>query len=38
MTVEAFGDQWINKTGDAYRSRLAMQIAGAALSEACDTQ
>ena len=38
MTVEAFGDKWVNQTGDTYGGQLAMQIAGAALSEACNTQ
>ena len=38
MTVEAFGDKWVNQTGDTYGGQLAMQIAGAALGEAYNTQ
>ena len=35
MTPEAFGEKWVEETGDSYGSQLAMQVAEAAMGEAC---
>ena len=35
MTAEGFGEKWVEETGDTYGSQLAMQVAEAAISEAC---
>ena len=35
MTAEAFGKKWVEETGDSYVSELAMQVAEAAMGEAC---
>ena len=35
MTAEAFGKKWVEETGDSYGSELAMQVAEAAMGEAC---
>ena len=35
MTAEAFAEKWVEETGDTYGSQLAMQVAEAAISEAC---
>ena len=36
MTAEAFGTKWVEETGDTYGSELAVQVAEAAMGEACD--
>ena len=38
MTAEAFGKRWVEETGDSYGSELAMQVAEAAMGEACDPE
>ena len=38
MTAEAFGTKWVEQTGDTYGSELAVQVAEAAMSEACDAE
>ena len=38
MTAEAFAEKWVEETGDTYGSQLAMQVAEAAMSEACAPQ
>ena len=38
MTAEAFAEKWVEETGDTYGSQLAMQVAEAAMSEACANQ
>ena len=35
MTAKAFGAKWVEETGDTYGSELAMQVAEAAMGEAC---
>ena len=35
MTTEPFAEKWVEETGDTYGSQLAMQVAEAAISEAC---
>ena len=35
MTAKAFGEKWVEETGDSYGSELAMQVAEAAMGEAC---
>ena len=35
MTAEAFGKKWVEETGDTYGNQLAMQVAAAAMGEAC---
>ena len=37
MTAEGFGKKWVEETGDSFGSELAMQVAEAAMSEACDS-
>ena len=38
MTAEAFGTKWVEQTGDTYGSELAVQVAEAAMGEACDAE
>ena len=38
MTAEAFGTKWVEETGDTFGSELAVQIAEAAMGEACDSE
>ena len=38
MTAEAFGTKWVEQTGDTYGSELAVQVAEAAMREACDAK
>ena len=38
MTAEAFAEKWVEETGDTYGSQLAMQVAEAAMGEACDPE
>jgi len=38
MTAKAFGEKWVEETGDTYGSQLAMQVAEAAMGEACDPE
>ena len=38
MTAEAFAEKWVEETGDTYGSQLAMQVAEAAMGEACAPQ
>ena len=38
MTAEAFGEKWVEETGDTYGSALATQVAEAAMGEACDPE
>ena len=38
MTAEAFGKKWVEETGDSYGSELAMQVADAAMGEACNPE
>ena len=38
MTAEAFGEKWVEETGDSFGSELAMQIAEAAMGEACGAE
>ena len=35
MTPEEFGEKWVEETGDSFGSQLAMQVAEAAIGEAC---
>ena len=35
MTAKVFGEKWVVKTGDTYGIELAMQVAEAAMGEAC---
>jgi len=35
MTPQAFGEKWVEQTGDTYGSELAMQVAEGAMAEAC---
>jgi hypothetical protein len=35
MAAEAFGTKWVKETEDSYGIELAMQVAGAAMGEAC---
>ena len=37
MTPDEFGEKWVEETGDSYGSQLAMQVAEAAMGEACAT-
>ena len=38
MTAKAFGEKWVEETGDSYGSELAMQVAEAAMGEACNPE
>ena len=38
MTAESFGKKWVEETGDSYGSELAMQVAEAAMGEACNPE
>ena len=38
MTAKAFGEKWVEETGDTYGSQLAIQVAEAAMGEACDPE
>ena len=38
MTAEAFGKKWVEETGDTYGSELAVQVAEAAMGEACGAE
>ena len=38
MTAEAFGTKWVEETGETFGSELAVQIAAAAMGEACDSE
>ena len=38
MTAEAFRKKWVEETGDSYGCELAMQVAEAAMGEACEPE